>query len=117
MHVLGGVAAGGVVAGGSCYFLVVLVAFQISDQDGARDQRSFIALYSDFYIYFRSPAGSARRLHAITYFNINMNLFRINAFTVCTLVFVSFIGLSIFVTGEQPRHADGDKRTYTLHGD
>ena len=109
--------AGGVAAGGSCYFLVVLVAFQISDQDGARDQRSFIALYSDFYIYFRSPAGSARRLHAITYFNINMNLFRINAFTVCTLVFVSFIGLSIFVTGEQPRHADGDKRTYTVHGD
>ena len=78
-------------------FLVVLVAFQISDQDGAKDQRSFIALYSDFYIYFRSPAGSARWLHAITYFNINMNLFRINAFTVYTLVFVSFIGLSIFV--------------------
>ena len=62
LRFLGGVAAGGVAAGGSCYFLVVLVAFQISDQDGAKDQRSFIALYSDFYIYFRSPAGSARRL-------------------------------------------------------
>ena len=67
MHFLGGVAAGGVAAGGSCYFLVVLVAFQISDQDGAKDQRSFIALYSDFYIYFRSLAGLARRLYAITY--------------------------------------------------
>ena len=51
------------------------------------------------------------------FLNINMNLFRINAFTVCTLVFVSFIGLSIFVTGEQPRHADGDKCTYTAYGD
>ena len=59
--------AGGVAAGASCYFLVVLVVFQVSDQDGAKDQRSFIALYSDFYIYFRSPAGSARRLYAITY--------------------------------------------------
>ena len=81
------------------------------------NQRSFITLYLDFYIYFRSPAGLARRLHAIPYFNINMNLFRINAFTVCTLVFVSFIGLSILVTGEQPRHTDGDKRTYTVYGD
>ena len=46
-----------------------------------------------------------------------MNSFRINAFTICRLVFVSFIGLSIFVTGEQPRHADGDKHTYTTYGD
>ena len=58
--------ADGVAAGGSFYFLLILVAFQISDQDGAKDQRSFIALYSDFYIYFRSPAGLARQLHAIT---------------------------------------------------